>query len=322
MNDFSDNRNEAIAHIRESIKANRLAHAYLVHGPPRTIGLHTAIAMLSMLFCEKGFGESCGVCRNCKRVSQRLHPDVHWVEPEKKSRIIGVDQVRKTLPLIHHTSLEGGWKACVFIYADRLNTESANAFLKSLEEPPDKSIILLLTDTPQAMLPTILSRCQVLRAQAGEGLTMAPWADELLNILATRKQDGLTPVMRTAQCEALLEAIEESVVEQVEEEYAHIQEDVDKDIQAARISSLVKEQRAEMMNILLKWQRDVLICTSGAGESMLHFPHYIEYLKSQSESLDTAGALKRVEEVEKMNAMLNRNISNQLVFARGFRELI
>ena len=321
MTDSHDSLQSAIGSVKQSILANRLAHAYIVQGSPRGAGLQFVDKILSMLFCEEGEAVGCGVCRNCRRVNERIHPDVHWIEPEKKSRIIGVSQVRTTLPAIHQTSLEGGWKACVFLYADRLNTESANAFLKSLEEPPDKSIILLVTDSPQALLPTIVSRCQVIRAQAGESGPDVGWVEELLKVLATKKQDGLTPVMRTAQVESLLAAIEEAVADQVAEE-ADMQQDVsDKDTQNARVSSLLKEQRAEVMKILLKWQRDILLCTSSADESMLHFPQHIEYLKSQAEDFTMPEALKRVEEVEEMNRLLERNIPSQLVFARGFRKL-
>lgn len=91
----------------------------------------------------------------------KLHPDVVFLEPEGKSRTIKVDSMREKIVLpMAQTSYAGGWKLGVVRCADRMNLESANAFLKSLEEPTPKTMYLLLTDNPQSCLPTIISRCQ------------------------------------------------------------------------------------------------------------------------------------------------------------------
>ena len=81
------------------------------------------------------------------------------IEPEKKSRVIAVDAVRALNHRIQTSSFAGGWKVAVIKYADRLNDQAANAFLKTLEEPPARTLLLLLTDAPQSLLPTVVSRC-------------------------------------------------------------------------------------------------------------------------------------------------------------------
>ena len=149
----------AFALLRNSFEGGRLAQAYVVAAPPRGSGSELALRLLQLIYCESA-DRPCGECRQCVEVAGYSHPDVLWVEPQKKSRVIAVDQIRAVEQRIYHTSFLGGWKACVLLGADRLSPGAANAFLKTLEEPPGRSIFLLLTDGPQFLLPTILSRCQ------------------------------------------------------------------------------------------------------------------------------------------------------------------
>ena len=107
---------------------------------------------MQLLFCESE-PPPCGECIRCRHVHDRTEPDIHWVFPEKKSRVISVDQIRDTIvSQMSQTSFGGGWKVGVITGADRLNTAAANAFLKTLEEPTEKTLFLLLSDLPQELL--------------------------------------------------------------------------------------------------------------------------------------------------------------------------
>lgn len=141
---------EAYSLISRAIDAGRAAHGYLVSGDVRGNA-----AELAGMVLEKLFPDAASQARNFS------HPDVAVLEPEGKARIITVEAMReKIVAPMAATSFSGGWKAGVIRGADRLRTESANAFLKSLEEPPPSTLYLLLTDRPDAILPTIVSRCQ------------------------------------------------------------------------------------------------------------------------------------------------------------------
>ena len=118
--------------FRHSFEAERLAHAYLVVGDPAGNGERFYHQAASLLLCEeKGAAAPCGKCSNCVRVQRRTHPDVVMIEPEKKSRVIAVDAVRALNHRIQTSSFAGGWKVAVIKYADRLNDQAANAFLKT-----------------------------------------------------------------------------------------------------------------------------------------------------------------------------------------------
>ena len=139
----------ALTDLRRTIVAGRMPHAWLVSGRPRGSGNDFVRGLLTLLFPTTP--------------PERLyeHPDIRWIEPESKSRQIKVDeQIRPLIQFINLTSYSGGWKAGIILFADRMNANSQNALLKTLEEPPPHSLLVLVTDIPAAMLPTIRSRAQ------------------------------------------------------------------------------------------------------------------------------------------------------------------
>lgn len=160
--------------IATAIGNGRIAHGYLVIGGVRGMALELANLVLRDLF--PGIGDD----------GLRKHPDIHWLFPELKSRIVSVSAIHeKLIAPISQTSFSGGWKAGVLVGADRLNEASANAFLKTLEEPPPKTVFLLLTEAPEQLLPTIVSRCQRIDLpDAREHLLPEPWRTNVFGALS------------------------------------------------------------------------------------------------------------------------------------------
>src|SRR5215475_4467582 len=157
--------------LQRSLQRGRLGHGYLFTGHQLENLEGLARTLAKTLNClepvgveRKGEGTAVGIdccdkCLNCRKIEHGNHADVHWVRPESKSRIITVDQMRELMKEIQLKPTEAGYKVGVIVAADRLRVEAANAFLKTLEEPPAKSILILLTTEPQRILETILSRC-------------------------------------------------------------------------------------------------------------------------------------------------------------------
>ena len=141
--------------FRAALESGRVAQAYLVVGNLRDEAIPFAEQALAMVFCEAE-AKPCGKCESCRLVLERKHPDVVWIEPEKKSRVVGIDRIRDLQRMIYQTSFSGGWKAAVLASADRVGEDASNAFLKTLEEPPPRCLFLLLSDSPTSMLATIL----------------------------------------------------------------------------------------------------------------------------------------------------------------------
>ncbi|OFW61875.1 MAG: hypothetical protein A2133_02690 [Actinobacteria bacterium RBG_16_64_13] len=131
------------------------AHAYLFSGPPGVGKTEAALAFAAGLACPD---DGCGDCHTCRRVLEGLHPDVEIVSPE--GNFIRKEDITEINLHAVYRPYEARAKVYVFLEADNFNIEAANAFLKTLEEPPAHVHFILVTDRPERLLPTIVSRCQ------------------------------------------------------------------------------------------------------------------------------------------------------------------
>jgi DNA polymerase-3 subunit delta' len=144
------------------IGVGRLPHALMLTGPAGIGKHHLALALAQRLLCEAPVMDTpCGKCRSCLLNRAQTHPDLLWLTPEEEGKAIKVDQVRELSETLGKTAQQGGYKVVILAPADAMNTNAANALLKSLEEPADKTLLLLISTNPSSVLPTIRSRCQL-----------------------------------------------------------------------------------------------------------------------------------------------------------------
>ncbi|MCS7278938.1 MAG: DNA polymerase III subunit delta' [Thermodesulfobacteriaceae bacterium] len=155
------NQEPAINLFHLALKKERLSQAYLLTGPEGVGKETTAWALLFHLFCEKNFENPCGNCKACKKLLKDSHPDLLKVYPEKKE--ITIEQIRNIQNFLKYRPLEGKYRIVLIKPAEKMNLQAANALLKSLEEPPSYIIFLLITENFTQLLPTIISRSQIVR---------------------------------------------------------------------------------------------------------------------------------------------------------------
>ena len=141
--------------------SQRVPHALLFVGPPGIGKKKTAFAFLQALNCERELGEGCGSCRCCERIERLTHPDVLLVSPDGGAIKIG--QVREVISTLSLRPLEARWRAVVVDGAELMTKEAANAFLKTLEEPPPQVVIILVASRLDALPLTVSSRCQIVK---------------------------------------------------------------------------------------------------------------------------------------------------------------
>jgi DNA polymerase III subunit delta' len=155
-----------MATLRATHASARLPHALMIHEAPGAGGEWLAIWAAQLVLCEKGSAAPCGVCTACRRAGALQHPDLSWVQPVEDSHQIRIEQVRDLSAELALTSHAGGYKVGVLTPADALNRFAANALLKTLEEPPPRTLLVLVATQPSRLPPTVLSRCQRLRVRA------------------------------------------------------------------------------------------------------------------------------------------------------------
>ncbi len=165
----------AVDAIQSSLAKRQVHHAWLFHGPDGVGKELAAMGFAQALVCTEAPSVGCGKCAACTRVANRNHPDVTWVMPEAEqvergisgrsdftatpSRDIRIDQVRKLQERLAFRALEAPHKVALFITAHAMNQPAQNALLKTLEEPPRDTILILVSSAPDKLLPTIRSRC-------------------------------------------------------------------------------------------------------------------------------------------------------------------
>ncbi len=150
----------AIGLLTRSIEQGRVAHAYLFAGPAGVGKGLVAREFAKTLNCERGESRACDECISCRKIAHETHPDVRWFRPAGAMRMIRLEQVAEFLQAATLRPYEGRWKVFILVDADRLNVQSQNKVLKTLEEPAPGTTIILTSAVPEALLPTIRSRCQ------------------------------------------------------------------------------------------------------------------------------------------------------------------
>jgi DNA polymerase-3 subunit delta' len=146
--------------LARSLATGRLAHAYLFLGPEGSGQVETARHFAKSILCEHERERPCGVCSQCRRFESGNHPDVAWVEPDGNA--IKIAQVLELQRAFSRKSMENVTKVYVLKQAEKMTTEAANALLKFLEEPTTKVVAILIAESKSKLLPTVISRCQIL----------------------------------------------------------------------------------------------------------------------------------------------------------------
>jgi DNA polymerase III subunit delta' len=165
----------AAAALTRAQRAGRLPHALLIHEAPGTGGDWLALWAARLALCERPLEAPCGGCVGCRRAAALAHPDLIRVMPLEDSRQIRIEQVRDLAAELALTSHAGGHKVGILTPADALNRFGANALLKTLEEPPPRTLLVLVATQPSRLPPTVLSRCQRLVVRAPARAEAVAW---------------------------------------------------------------------------------------------------------------------------------------------------
>lgn len=316
--------------LQRSIANNRLAHALLFAGDALEDMELAARELAKAVNCESPTKQGgCDRCDSCKKIDATTppggqHPDVQWIRPESKSRVIVIEQTREMEKTLQLKPTMGRMKVGVIVEADRLHQNAANSFLKTLEEPPDRSLLLLLSSAPGQLLETIQSRCQ--RVQFGTATARepvaahAPLVDGLLALLggggSVLKAYKLFDTIRV-----FLDAEKKRIEEQIEQaaQLDRYRQTADskwlekkEEEMEAQVSAEYRRQRAAVVATLEWLLRDVLVCIEGGNAALMFHRNRGDVLPKLASAQSRERALANLETIETLQGQLERNVNEAL----------
>ena len=303
---------QIITQLRHAIQSSRIAGAYLFVGPAGVGKEKVAVHFAKSINCLKLDENPCGACISCRKTDAGNHPDLQIVGPS--GAWIRIDQIRELQKRIVFRPLEGVRKIAILREAECMNLEAANCLLKTLEEPPAESVLILLTANLDALLPTIRSRCQIIKFNPLPPNELARYLNERFR-LGEREALSVATLAGGAVGKALanLNSRDEEESENgqpADEGIPEILTTTDR-LAVFRIAEHYGGD-PDRLDILAEWYRDLLLLHQDVSPDLLVHIYHVEALKQlvpRYSRLRLQSAIKTIFETK--NA-LSRNINATL----------
>ncbi len=317
MSTFADiiGQEQIKEHLQNAIANNKVSHAYIINGE-RSSGKEFIARIFAMtLQCEKGGTDPCGECHSCKQALGHNQPDIIYISHEKPGSI-GVEDIRAQINNdIGIKPYSSPRKIYIMNEGEKMTAQAQNALLKTLEEPPEYAVILILTDNVEAFLPTIISRCVV--------LNMKPVADSLVkNYLMA---DLHVPDYQANICVAFARGnIGKAKLLASSEEFEKVKDEavtLVKYINDMEINEIVKEIKKiseykldvnDYLDILSVWYRDVLMFKATKDVNGLIFKDEIQQIRRMADRSTYEGIETIVDALQKAKRRLDANVNFDL----------
>ena len=253
--------------LQRSLRTGKTAHSYLFEGVPGCGRRKSALALIQAIFCTALDYDACGVCPTCRKVAGGSHADIHIINPLPDKRDISIDQLREMQRTLSLRPYEAPRKVCIIEPAERMSVNAANSLLKTLEEPPGDALIILLTENAGMLLPTIRSRCQLIR--------FAPLSPE--HVMALLEQGGMDAAtasllapMSGGSMQRALELDNESLATRREAVISRLSQmhinRIATVFDAAEALSGNRDETLEILDLLISFYRDAVHLAAGSTE--------------------------------------------------------
>jgi DNA polymerase III subunit delta' len=306
----------AVDMLKKHVVNGTTRHAYLFTGPPglgrRTLAVRLAQALNCQTPVEAGI--PCGQCRDCKQIEAMQHADLTVVQADSEGGTMKVDQIREARRTLTFKPYQATYRVALFLRFQETNDNAANALLKILEEAPSYAVLILTADNPEQLLPTIVSRCEVLRLRPLN-------IEEVQKALESRglemgKAKLIAHISGGRFGYALRLLANESLLERREERLNELQglisaSRVEKFAYAEKLSK-DKESMRQAILIWLSYWRDVMLRSAQARTPLVNVDRNVE-IEDLAGRLDLSGARQVVSGLESVLEKMERNVNARLL---------
>ncbi len=318
MSRFKDvvGHGDIIQYIKNAVAQKKVSHAYILNGE-RGSGKKLLAHLFAMtLQCESGQSEPCGKCRSCKQTDGGNQPDIITITHEKPGSI-SVEDIRQQINAdIMIKPYAGPYKVYIVPGADTMTVQAQNALLKTIEEPPEYAVIFLLTENADSLLPTIRSRCVMLKLRNVKQTLIKKYLMEQRQV----------PDYQAAVCAAFAQGnIGRAIMLASSEHFAEIKDGAIQlmkyigEMELHEIVAAIKEinkyklEVTDYLDIITIWYRDVLLYKATKDVSNVIFSDQLKYIKEKAAKSSYEGIETILEAIEKAKMRLKANVNFDLV---------
>ena len=291
-----------------AIRTNRVAPSYIFAGPVGCGRSLLAVNFAKALNCADKENFPCDVCASCRKIDKNSHPDVRIISPGGKGGEITIPQIRSIESEIILKPYEGRYKVFIIKDAHLLNNEAANSFLKTLEEPPPNSVMILITERPGDLAVTIVSRCRIIRVRP---LGIAEFTGILTAEYGIEKKraESLARI-----CQGSLGRFKEAG----EGILAHRDGVLEKFSDEEFVEDLSGEARRDLayeLSVLAAWYRDILVFKATKDEGLIINTDRLDDIKKKEKRYNTDDLLEAFRSILKAKDEIENNINPKIALS-------
>jgi DNA polymerase-3 subunit delta' len=311
-------QNKVLNFLIKSLRNNRLAHAYLFIGPDSIGKDIVAKRFAKILNCQNKDFDSCDSCSSCIRIENESHPDIHWIKPDT-SGFIRITDIRQLERDIYLKPYEARKKVYIIQDAQCMTEEANNALLKTLEEPPSDSILILISSQPSRIFSTVLSRCQKVYFSL---FSAADLEDVLIkDYNLEKKRSRFLARFSGGRLGKALQFKDADILkkrDRIIEDFVYLT-DFSRFYSNFKVDS--KKEIEGILEILIDWFRDILLVKVGLGSMDLINADRLNDIISLSRAYSFKDLFGIIEHMIKINRLLSSNVNIKIAMI-GVKEKI
>ena len=304
-------QDRAVSFLKGSIKSNKVAHAYLFTGPGGIGKKLTAVKFAKALNCLSRSGEKpCGACASCRKIDSNNHPDVFLATPEKEGASIKIEKMRELIKSMALKPYEAAFKVFIIDDAGSMTEEAQNAILKTLEEPPKDSVLILIAADQDSLLPTIASRAQNVRFFPFD-------IESLKNILVNNYEMDASRahILANITCGRLGEALRYNGEDFFNKRIRVIKGLVNRTFFDSDFEGLSKSDFKLYLDIMLTYFRDILVAKASSDKTGLVNVDKAAEISAEAKQMKFDELDRVIKQLILTNSFLDRNVNMKLAMA-------